>query len=45
MANNEERRKVIKGHGVKGKRHDAKLEAFQNLVMLTNSRWQNLPHP
>jgi hypothetical protein len=39
MANNEQHKRMIKGHGAKGKRHDAKLKAFQNLIVLTNFVW------
>jgi len=34
MADNGEHKKMIKGHGAKGRHHDAKLETFQNSVVL-----------
>ncbi len=40
---NEDHRIVIRGHGVKGKLHDAELEAFQDPTMLANDGWQNMP--
>jgi hypothetical protein len=33
-------RKVIRGHGEKGKQHDVKLEALQNPTILANDGWQ-----
>jgi len=35
MVDNGEHKRMIKGHGAKGRHHDAKLEAFQNSVVLT----------
>jgi hypothetical protein len=34
MVDNGEHRRVIKGHGTKGKHHDAKTKALQNPTML-----------
>jgi len=42
MIDNGEHRRVIKGHGTKGKHHDAKTKSLQNPTMLTNFGWQNL---
>jgi hypothetical protein len=33
-------RKVIKGHGEKGKQRDVKLEALQDPTILANDGWQ-----
>jgi hypothetical protein len=39
MADNGEHKRMIKGNGAKGKHHNAKLEAFQNLIVLANFVW------
>jgi len=43
MVDDADRRRVVKGHGMKGKWHKAKLEAFENPIVVTDARWQNLP--
>jgi hypothetical protein len=39
MVNNEKHKRMIKGHGAKGKHHNAKLEAFQNSIVLAYFIW------
>jgi hypothetical protein len=34
---------VVKGHGTKGKQHEAKLESLKDLIVLANVEWQILP--
>lgn len=43
MANDVDQRKVVKGHDMKGKQHDAKFEAFEDPTIIANARWQNFP--
>jgi hypothetical protein len=38
-------RKVVKGHGMKGRQHEAKLEALEDPTIIANVGWQNLPQP
>jgi len=45
MVDNGEHRRMIEGHGMKGKHYNAKFKALQNLAMITNFGWQNLPSP
>jgi hypothetical protein len=39
MVDNGEHKKMIKGHGAKGKCHNEKLKALQNLVVLIDFVW------
>ncbi len=45
MADVMNQKKVIKGHGSKGRQHEAKLETFENPTILTDAGWQNFPQP
>jgi hypothetical protein len=36
-------RKVVKGHGTKGRQHKAKLKALEDPTVIANPGWQNLP--
>jgi hypothetical protein len=45
MANNVDQRRVVKGHGAKGKWHEAKLKTFEDPTIVVDVRWQNLPQP
>jgi hypothetical protein len=38
-----DRRRMVRGHGMKGRRHEAKLEGFENPTVVVDVRWQNLP--
>jgi hypothetical protein len=40
MVDSANQRRVVKGHGVKGRWHKTKLEALENPTMLANARWQ-----
>jgi hypothetical protein len=41
-ANNLDRKRKVKGHGVKGRQHETKLEAFEDPTIVAYVRWQNL---
>jgi len=44
MANGVDQRRVVKGHGMKRRRHKIELETLsKDLTMLTNVGWQILP--
>jgi len=43
MADDVDQRRVVKGHGAKGRWHEAKLEAFEDPIIVANARWQNVP--
>jgi hypothetical protein len=43
MADNAGWRKVVKGHGMKGRWYKIKLKTFEDPTIVTNARWQNLP--
>jgi hypothetical protein len=45
MADDANQRRLVRGHGVKGKWHEAKLEAFEDPIVVVDARWQNLPQP
>jgi hypothetical protein len=38
-----DQRRMVKGHGTKGRRHEAELEGFENPIVVVDVRWQNLP--
>jgi hypothetical protein len=42
MANDADQKKVVMGHGTKGRRHKAKLEAFEDRIVVVNVGWKNL---
>jgi hypothetical protein len=39
MANDVDRRKVVKGHGTKGKQHEAKFEALEDPTTIVDVGW------
>jgi hypothetical protein len=43
MVDDANRRKVVKGHGTKGRRHEAKLKALEVPTIVVNVGWKNLP--
>jgi hypothetical protein len=43
MADDEDQRRVVKDHGVKGRKHNAKLETLKDPIFVVNNGWQNLP--
>jgi hypothetical protein len=45
MANNVDQRRVVKGHGVKGRRHKVEFKALEDPTIITNVGWQNYPKP
>jgi hypothetical protein len=45
MANDAVRRRVVRGHGVKGKRHEAELKTLENPTIVIDVGWQILPQP
>jgi hypothetical protein len=45
MIDDVDRRKVVKGHGMKRRQHEAKLKALENPTVVTDPRWENLPQP
>jgi hypothetical protein len=42
MADDADRKRVVKGHGTKGKRHETKFETFEDPTIVANVGWQNL---
>jgi hypothetical protein len=38
-----DRRRVVKGHGAKAKQQETELETIDDLAVVVNARWQNLP--
>jgi hypothetical protein len=40
-----DRRKVVRGHGIKEDPHEAKLKTLEDPTVVANARWQNLPQP
>jgi hypothetical protein len=45
MVDDVDQRKVVKGHGAKGRQHEAKLETFEDPTILIDVGWPNLPQP
>ncbi len=45
MADDVDQRRMVKGHGGKKRRHEAKLKTFEDPTIITNVGWQNLPQP
>jgi hypothetical protein len=45
MVDDANQTKVIKGHGMKGRWHKAKLETFEHPTIIVDVGWQNLPRP
>ncbi len=43
MVDNTNRRRLVRGDGVKGRWHEAKLEALEDPTIITDARWQDLP--
>jgi hypothetical protein len=43
MVDNANQRRVIKGHGAKGRQHKAKFETVEDPTIIANAGWQNLP--
>jgi hypothetical protein len=43
MANNADRRKVVRGHGTKGRQHKIELKTFEDPTIVIDAGWQNLP--
>jgi hypothetical protein len=39
MADDVERRRVVKGHGAKGKQHEAKFEALEDPTIIVDAGW------
>jgi len=40
--NNVDRKRKVKGHGVKGRQHETKLKAFKDPTIVAYAGWQNL---
>jgi hypothetical protein len=38
-------RRVVKGHGAKGRWHKVELKTLEDLIVIENVGWQNLPQP
>jgi hypothetical protein len=45
MVDNADRKKVIKGRGVKRRQYEAKFETLEDPTIIVNVGWQNLPQP
>jgi hypothetical protein len=45
MANDEDQRKVVRGHGLNGKQHEVKLEVLEDLTIVADVGWLSLPQP
>jgi len=45
MVDNVDQRKVVKGHGAKGRWHEAKLEALEDPTIIVDVGWPDLPQP
>jgi hypothetical protein len=43
MVDNINQKKVVKGHGTKGRWHKVELKALEDLIVLENARWKILP--
>ncbi len=43
MVDNANQKKVVRGHGAKGRRHKAELKALEDPTIVVDARWQNLP--
>jgi hypothetical protein len=44
MANNMNQKKVVKGHGMKGRWHKVELKALEDLIALDNAGWKIIVH-
>jgi hypothetical protein len=44
MVDDVDQKRMIKGHGTKGRWHEAKLETFEHPTIVIYDGWQNLPH-
>jgi len=44
MANDADQKRMVRGHGAKGRRHKAKLEALEDPTIVADVGWQNLPN-
>jgi hypothetical protein len=42
MADDADRKSVVKGHGTKGKRHEVKFKTLEDPTIIANVGWQNL---
>jgi hypothetical protein len=42
MVDNINRRRVVRGHGAKGRWHEAKFETLEDPTVIIDARWQNL---
>jgi len=45
MTDDEDQRKVVRAHGVKGRWDEAKLKALKDPIIVVDVGWQNLPRP
>jgi hypothetical protein len=45
MANAMDQKRMVRGHGVKGRWDGVELQAFEDPIVLGNAGWQNLPQP
>jgi hypothetical protein len=43
MVDDMNQKRVIKGHGEKGRQHMAKIKALEGPIVVANARWPNLP--
>jgi hypothetical protein len=43
VVNDVDRRRVVKGHGMKGRWHEAMLKTLEDPTVIVDVRWQNLP--
>jgi hypothetical protein len=41
MANNADQRKVVRGHGTKGRQHKIELKTFEDPTIVIDDGWQN----
>jgi hypothetical protein len=45
MADDADQNRMVRGHGAKGRWHEAKLETLEDPTVVANVTWQNLPQP
>jgi hypothetical protein len=43
MMDNADRRRVVRGHGTKGRQHKVELETFEDPTIVKAIGWQNFP--